>query len=354
MYSSYQAGTEQETAPISAKRHGRKRFNLLRSPPSPRKVRGFTSLRSNVSMRADCWLLIGYLTCVSGLSGCRLPHSDGSVPAELVKSRYFSQKAAAEIEHSHWDEAETLLLQALKVCPKDTDARCYYAEALWHRGAREDALNQLEQARKQQEDGRNLSVNDASLCARIAEMRLAVGQIDAARMRAEQAIDLDPKLPAAWVVHARAMRATQQPQQALADYHRALGFAPEDRQTLLEVAELYREMDQPQRAIMTLQNLSDTYGPGEEPQRVLYLLGLAYEAARRYDDAADSFAVALRRGQATPELLYRLAEVQLALGHSAAAADAARTAIAMDPRHQPSRELLGRIEVAQQRTGPLR
>jgi tetratricopeptide (TPR) repeat protein len=283
-----------------------------------------------------------------------LPHNDGSVPAELVKSRDYSQQAAEAIEHSHWDKAETLLLQALKACPKDPEARCYYAETLWHRGATDDALNQLEQARKQRADGRALSVNDANLCARIAEMRLAVGQIDAARVRAEQAIDLDPKLAAAWVVHARVMRATQQPQQALADYHRALGFAPEDRQTLLEVAELYREMNQPLRAIMTLQNLSDTYGPDEEPQRVLYLRGLAYEAAQRYDDAADSFATALRRGQPTPELLYRLAEVQLALGRPAAAADAARAAIAMDPRHQPSRDLLGRVEVAQQATGPLR
>jgi tetratricopeptide (TPR) repeat protein len=305
-------------------------------------------------MRADRWLLIGYLACASGLSGCHLPHNDGSVPAELVKSRNNSQKAAEAIEHSRWDEAETLLAQALKTCPKDTEARCYYAETLWHRGAGNEALNQLEKARIQLEDGRSLSVNDASLCARIAEMQLALGQIDAARVRSEQAVDLDPKLAAAWVVHARVMRARQQLQQALADYHRALDYAPEDRQTLLEVAELYREMCQPQRAIMTLQILSDTYGPGEEPQQVLYLLGLAYEAAQRYDDAADSFATATQRGRPTPELLYRLAEVQLALGRPAAAADAARAAIAMDPRHQPSRDLLGRIEVAQQPTGPMR
>ena len=105
---------------------------------------------------------------------------------------------------------------------------------------------------------------------------------------------------------------------------------------------------------MTLQNLSDTYGPGEEPQQVLYLLGLAYEAAQRYDDAAESFTTAIQHGQATPDLLYHLAEVQLAIGRPAAAANAAREAIAMDPQHQASRNLLGRLETAQQPTGPLR
>ncbi len=305
-------------------------------------------------MRADHCLLIGFLTCAGVLPGCRLPRSDGSVPAELVKSRYYSQQAAAAIEQSQWEQAEKLLTQALKACPKDAEARRYYAEALWHRGATSEALSQLEEVRKQLEEARSLSVNGAALCARIAEMRLAVGQIEAARARAEQAVDLDPKLAAAWVVRARVMRATQQPQQALADYHRALGYAPEDRQILLEVAELYRELGQPQRAIVTLQNLSDTYGLGEEPQQVLYLLGLAYEAARRYDNAADSFTTALERGPATPELLYRLAEVQMAVGRPAAAAAAAHEALALDPQHRPSRDLLGRLEVAQQQTGALR
>jgi tetratricopeptide (TPR) repeat protein len=305
-------------------------------------------------MRADHCLLIGFLTCAGVLSGCRMPRSDGSAPPELVKSRYYSQQAAAAIEQTQWEQAEKLLTQALKAYPKDTEARRYYAEVLWHRGATSEALSQLEEARKQAEDEHGLAGNGAALCARIAEMRLAAGQVEAARVRAEQAIDLDPKLAAAWVVRGRVMRATQQPQQALADYHRALGYAPDDRQILLEVAELYRELGQPQRAIVTLQNLSDTYGLGEEPQQVLYLLGLAYEAAQRYDNAADSFTTALERGPPTPDLLYRLGEAQMAAGRPAAAAAAAHEALALDPQHRPSRDLLGRLEVAQQPTGPLR
>jgi tetratricopeptide (TPR) repeat protein len=298
-------------------------------------------------MRADRWLLIGLLCGAGGLPGCQLPHNDGTPAPALITSRHYSQQAAAAIERSQWDQAETLLVQALKTCPLDNEARRYYAETLWHRGACVEAIGQLEEARQR-------SGEDAGLCARLAEMQLAMGQVEKARVGAEQALDLDPKLATAWVVHARVMRAARQQEQALADYHRALAYAPDDRQILLEVAELHRELGQPQRAIVTLQSLCDTYGPGEEPQQVLYLLGLAYQAAQRYDDAADSFSTAMLRGRPTPEILYRLAEAQWSMGRSAAAAAAAREAISLDPRHQPSRELLNRLDIAQQEATPRR
>ena len=95
-------------------------------------------------------------------------------------------------------------------------------------------------------------------------------------------------------------------QQALADYHRALSYAPYDQHLLLDVAELYRQMNQPQRALETLQALAETYNtPAEEPPRVLYLLGLSQVALKRYDDAVESFAAA-SRDKPTPEVLYQL------------------------------------------------
>ena len=47
---------------------------------------------------------------------------------------------------------------------------------------------------------------------------------------------------------------------------------------LREVAELYRQLNQPERALQTLQLLAETYSPGEEPADCLYLTGLAYVA----------------------------------------------------------------------------
>jgi tetratricopeptide (TPR) repeat protein len=94
--------------------------------------------------------------------------------------------------------------------------------------------------------------------------------------------------------------------------------------------------------------LDDTYSPGEAPGQVLYLMGLAYVALGRYDDGAESLAAAVTRGKPTPEMLYRLGEAELLAGRPAEAADAARRALALQPRHEPSRSLLQRIELAQQ------
>ena len=170
----------------------------------------------------------------------------------------------------------------------------------------------------QLEEACRLTPEDAALWVRHAEMRLAMGQLALARAAAETAINLNPRSPAAWAVRGRVTRDAGDLQHALADFHRALGYAPYDRRVLLEVAELHRRMNQPQRALETLQSLADTYNtPAEEPQQVLYLMGLAYVALNRYDDGVESLAAAATRERPTPEILYRLAEAQWLAGNPA-------------------------------------
>ena len=62
----------------------------------------------------------------------------------------------------------------------------------------------------------------------------------------------------------------------------------------------------------------------------------------------ESLTLAGAREQATPELLLHLAQAQLAAGLPIDAAATARQALALDPRHQPSRQFLERIELAQE------
>ncbi len=280
-------------------------------------------------------------------SGCRLPGRDGSVPQSLTDCRRLSQQGVAALERGQQQSAETLLAKAVAACPTDAEARRHYAESLWRRGARQEAVAQLEQASR-------LAGDDASLLVRLAEMQLAGGQLELAQKNAEQAIALDPKLPGAWAVRGGAVRAAGQPQQALADYLRALGYAPSDRTILLAIAELHRELNQPEQALHTLQALADTYSPGEEPGQVLFLMGIAYAALGRNEDSVESLTAAVLREKPTPEMFYGLAQAQLRAGHSAEAAEAARHALALQPQHQPSRDLLQHIEVAQQPPGTLR
>ena len=92
----------------------------------------------------------------------------------------------------------------------------------------------------------------------------------------------------------------------------------------------------------------ESYPPGEEPQQVLVWTGLDYMALRRYDDAVASLTTALSRDRPTPELLYRLGEAQYRSGRGQEAAAALRQALAIDPQHSASRQLLSGIQVARQ------
>lgn len=283
--------------------------------------------------------LLAALAATALGSGCRLPGSDGPASRSLLTCRQLSQQGLSALERGDCAGASALLERAVASCPVDSEARRHYAEALWSTGRQVDAVAQLDEAIR-------LAPDDPALLVRAAEMRLAVGQIDFARAEAERAIDLDPTSARAWALRGQVRKQLGLLAEALADCHRALGYAPDDRGVLLELAELYRELGQPQRALASLQSLADTYPPGEEPQQVLFLTGLAYNALGRDGDAIEYLAAARDRGAASPEILYRLAESQWRAGHRVEASLAARQALAVEPGHAASLALLQHIQPA--------
>jgi len=263
------------------------------------------------------------------------------VPKSLATCRQLAQQGIAAAERGQHQQAEALLAKAVKACPDDAEARRHYAESLWSRGACREAITQLKEATQ-------LDTESAMLSVRLAEMYLATGQMEPARQRAEQALDLNPKLPGAWAIRGRVMHVAGQLEQALADYHRSLAYAPDNRQVLSNLAELCLQLNRPQRALATLHRLGNTYSPGEEPPAVLYLTGMAYMGLGRYQDGAESFSATANRGDRTPEVFYRLGEAQLLAGNPAEAAAAVHRALQIHPQHSPSRALLDRINLARQ------
>jgi predicted Zn-dependent protease len=126
-------------------------------------------------------------------AGCKAPVRDGPVSEPLATCRQFSQSGMLAMEQGNWSEAEWMLSQAVESCPVDSVAREHYAETLWRRGAREEALAQIEESIK-------LRGDDAALEVRAAEMLLALDRPDRAEAHVRWALVLDAQMPSAWLV----------------------------------------------------------------------------------------------------------------------------------------------------------
>jgi len=250
-------------------------------------------------------------------SGCRLVQRRGPVAPEVAEARRLSNEGLSAADRSDLVRAESLLERAVKSCPVDVDARRHYAEVLWRRGERMEAVAQVNEALR-------LSPADARLCVEGGEMYLEMGLFGDADRLAREAVRLAPRSAAAWHLRGRVSLARGQAEPALADFHRALAIDGADRGVLIDTAEAYRRLDRPQRALATLAILRETYGPDETPADVLMLEALAQEALDRPAEAAESYRAAIARGNAPAEAAERLAALEQATLAAAPAAGGPR------------------------------
>jgi tetratricopeptide (TPR) repeat protein len=277
--------------------------------------------------------------CVAAC-GCRtLGGRRGTTAESVAVCRQLTDQGISAMERGDWKRAESLFARAVETSAVDADARRHYAETLVHRGALGEARTQLEEARR-------LANTDPAIAVRLGEVDLALAQPQAAMGMANEALGLDPKFAPAWTLRGRVAGAAGQPRQALADFQRSLGYAPDNLDVPVLVAETYRQLNEPERALLTLQSVADNYPPGGEPQRVLYLAGLAQMALGRYDEAAASLSQAAERDRPTPAILCELAEAQLRSGNPTQAQASVQEALALDPNHAPSRALSARMAMA--------
>ena len=247
-------------------------------------------------------LAVAILVATSG-TGCRLVQRRGPVAPEVAEARRLCNEGLSAADRSDLVRAEGLLERAVKSCPGDIDARRHYAEVLWKRGERMEAIAQLNEALR-------LSPDDADLCVQGGSMYLDMGLFGDADRLAREAVRLAPGSADAWHLRGQVSLTRGQAEPALADFHRALAIDPADRSVLLDTADAYRRLDRPQRALATLAVLGETYGPSQTPADVLVLEGLAQEALGRPEDAIDSYRAALARGGSTTDAAERLAALE--------------------------------------------
>lgn len=246
------------------------------------------------------------------------------------------------LQQGKLEDAEAWFANAIETNPVDERAHVQYAELLWQRDLRENAIKHLEQSVK-------LSGGDPALVVRLGEMYLAQGDAERAWQQAERAIQSNHQLPCAWALRGDVRRHQGKLQEALAEYHRSLSFEGHCPHVQLGLASIYRQQNRPRRALSTLDALAEHYPPSELPQDLLLEQGLALKALGRHENAVSLLAQAAQRGEPSTELLFHLAEAQLLSGDTTNARLALVAALAQEPTHGPSHQLQGQIDEQQQR-----
>lgn len=270
-------------------------------------------------------LLVGLLL-MTGVTGCRTL-GDNRRAKELSAARQRSLQGAGELQQQNWNEAERLFSDALRRSAADERAQWGMAEVLYQRGECEAAIEHMQVAAR-------LSGENPDMLVRLGQMHLQAERIDEAAHYADKALAGNRQCGDAWALRGLVLRRQQRLDESLQCYHRALICQPNNPQVQMEIAELYRALNRPQRALATLERMTDAQAGQDTSARAWLLKAQALadlgqrKDAQQYMQRAASLA-----GDGEVELLLQLAEFQLQSGELAEARLCLGRALQHDPQN---------------------
>ena len=270
-------------------------------------------------------LMLGAMALVT-VCGCRTL-GETRRTKELSEARQRSLQGADQLQEENWSEAERLFADALRRSPADERAQWGMAEILFQRGECEAAIQHMQAAAR-------LSGENPDLLVRLGEMHLQAGRLDLAAEHAEKALAGNRQCCDAWALRGQVLRRQNRLDESLQCYHRALIHQPNNPQLQLEIADLYRALDRPQRALATLDHLIDSQAGEVALPRAWLLKGQALadlgqrKEAQGYLQRASELAA-----DGDIELLLQLAESQVQSGELAEARLCLGRALQHDPQN---------------------
>ncbi|MCA9154676.1 MAG: tetratricopeptide repeat protein [Planctomycetales bacterium] len=301
--------------------------------------------KTRVARFARCTVAVTWGVCQLFVAGCS-SLSPNPVADNVVSARQMSMRGLDALHRGRWDEAETDFAAAVQACPVDERAHQHYAETLWHRGARAEALEHMRTAIK-------LSGQDPNLLVRIGQMHLALDELGPASQYAEAALQRNRQLPDAWALRGDVASRSRAWDEALASYHRALNLHENMPAVQRAVAEIYLTQGNAHRALATVQAAAAAYPSDQTPVELLTIEGVALKSLGQFDAAVARLTAAAERGTPSDELLYQLGHARLLAGDPANARLALNEALKLNPRHPASVQLRDEIDEASQQMATL-
>ena len=249
------------------------------------------------------------VSCLAIAGGCATIKKLTPIESSTVQARRLTREAEAAVYAQDLPGAESKLLAAIERDPNDHRSRAVLADVLWARGDQSSAVEQMGYAVDLSER------RDAQHIIQLGQMLLTVGDASDALHRAEAAIRLDDSLADAWTLKGFALKQLGDSKSALTAFFRSLSIRHDDLQTRAEIAAIYRQLGQPQRALVILdaphpEDLQDCPFISD----VCYLRGVLLRELDRPSDAMVALQAAREAGCQAEDLLLQLAESQLAVG----------------------------------------
>ena len=297
----------------TACRNERQRHNL------PPVCRAKVSLPIGIAR----YLGVGLLFVVA-FTGCRGLATRGPKATQAIAAREQGQLGLQFLQRGKLDEAEVRFAHAIENCPEDVRLRHDLAVVRREQGRMEEAIVEMQRAVGQ-------SGGEPAWLAELATMQLSHGDLDGARQSADKAIERQPSLASAWQVRGDVFNKSGRHEDALRDYHRALSEGGDSPELLMQVADTYRMLGRPRRALSTLQRMASNFAPEDHPPQLPFARALAYQALDRHDEALPHFLIAQEQQGSQPLLLTQMAISQWQVGSR----DAARASLTLASQIEP-------------------
>ncbi len=285
------------------------------------------------------------ITMVLTHVGCRTLRARRQTQ-ELSSARQNSLRGAEKLQQNKLQEAEFLFTEALRHSSADERAQSGMAEVLWQQGEKSKAIQHMTQAA-------TISGENPDYLVRLGEMKLQQGDYDQALVQANLALDSQRRHAGAWALRGQVLQKRNQLEEAMSCYHRALGDQPNSPQVQLALAEIYRSLGRPQRALATLDCMTDGQSAEQVSAQAWLLKGQAladlgeHGAARTCMKNA-AFCVA----DDQTDMLLALAESQIEAGDMSEARICLGRACRHDPHNPLAQQLQLVLDQANRRSSP--
>ncbi len=279
------------------------------------------------------------MLCLLSSIGCRsLSYKRREIP--LVSARQLSLKGVDALDRDRTADAETLFLEALQSCPADERAHWGLAEILWTRGETASAIAHIQEAVR-------LSGGNPDYRLRLGQMYLDLGDSIRARTQAEAILDQDYSHAKAWALKGDCQRYERRWSEALEAYNRALLSKPDFPDVQISLADIHCQMCRPERALATLDRITDAHPTEESNSRLMLIRGLALADLERKEEA---IAALNRAGESLPSgqnrQQLRVATAQYRLGELVGARMTVGRILQHDPFDSDAQKLQSELDLS--------